>query len=144
MFRLMLTVLMFFSIVFGYFIDQKTTSSVNNKTDCSHKKDLLTGKEIYSSYDEPATNEGGLAKLYKAMSGVRMDSIPNHASTRFMVSFLVDVDGSISRERVVKDEVGKVGEQMLKIAKSFKWIPARCKGKKVATITTLSSQICLQ
>lgn len=135
---------MFFSTVFGYFNDQVAFFPIHNKTDCSHKKDLLAGKEIYSSYDEPATNEGGQVKLYRAMSGVRLDSIPNHASTKFMVSFLVDVDGSISRERVVKDEVGKVGEQMLKIAKSFKWIPARCKGKKVATITTLSCQICLQ
>lgn len=135
---------MILNTVFGYFIDQKSVVPVNNKTDCPHKKDLLTGKVIYSSYDEPATNEGGLAKLYRAMSAVRLDSIPSGASTRFMVSFLVDVDGRISRERVVKDQVGKVGEQMLKIAKSFKWTPAKCKGKKVATITTLSSQICLQ
>lgn len=144
MFRLMLTFSMFLSTVFGYFNDQEAFPPTNNQTDCTHEKDLLTGKAIYSSYDEPATNEGGLIKLYRAMSGVRMDSIPNHASTKFMVSFLVDIDGSISRERVVKDEVGKVGEQMLKIAKSFKWTPARCQGKKVATITTLSTQICLQ
>ncbi len=135
---------MFLGTVFGYFTDQKSVAPVNNKTDCPHKKDLLTGKVIYSSYDEPATNEGGLTKLYRAMSAVRLDSIPSGASTRFIVSFLVDVDGRISRERVVKDQVGKVGEQMLKIAKSFKWTPAKCKGKKVATITTVSAQICLQ
>jgi len=49
---------MFLGTVFGYFTDQKSVAPVNNKTDCPHKKDLLTGKVIYSSYDEPATNEG--------------------------------------------------------------------------------------
>jgi len=132
---------MFLNTVFGYFINQNPT---NIKTDCIGKKDLLTGKIIYTSYDVPASNEGGRTKLYRAMSNVRLNSIPTGASTQFMVSFLVDVDGSISRERVVKDRVGKVGEQMLKIAKSFKWTPAICNGKKVATITTLSSQVCLQ
>ncbi|SDD38399.1 hypothetical protein [Pedobacter soli] len=58
MFRLMLALSMFLGTVFGYFTDQKSVAPVNNKTDCPHKKDLLTGKVIYSSYDEPATNEG--------------------------------------------------------------------------------------
>ncbi|QIL39752.1 hypothetical protein G7074_11040 [Pedobacter sp. HDW13] len=143
MFRLMLTVSILASTVLGYFINQNPITPTNNKTDCIGKKDLITGKVIYTSYDVPATNEGGQAKLYRAMINVRLDSIPSRASTQFMVSFLVDADGRISRERVVKDEVGKVGEQMLKIAKSFKWTPAMCNGKKVATITTLSSRICL-
>lgn len=144
MFRLMLTVSILASTVFGYFINPHSITPATNKTDCISKKDLLTGKVIYSSYDVPATNEGGLAKLYKAMSNVKLDSIPNGATTQFTISFLVDVDGHVSRERVVKDQVGKVGEQMLKIAKSFKWTPAMCNGKKVATITTLSTRICLQ
>jgi len=125
-------------------IDQTRVNNNPLNTDCAKKKDLLTGKMIYTTFDEPATNEGGRAKLYKALSNVRLDSIPNGASTRFTVSFLVDVDGHISRERVVRDEVGKIGEQMLKIIKSFKWDPAMCNGKKVATLTTLSTLMCLQ
>ncbi|MNK80499.1 hypothetical protein D3C87_1002170 [compost metagenome] len=143
MFKLGLTVSILVSTVFGYFINQNPINPATSKTDCLSKKDLITGKVIYTSYDEPAINEGGPAKLYKAMSNVKLDSIPNGATTQFTISFLVDVDGHIYRERVVKDEVGKVGEQMLKIAKSFKWTPAMCNGKKVATITTLSTRICL-
>lgn len=132
-----------FTFVLTFFSKQFGMNHDPIPTDCTKKKDLLTGKVIYTNFDIPADNEGGPAKLYRAFWKVRLDSIPNGASTRFMVSFLVDVDGRISRERVVKDEVGKVGEQILEIIKSFKWTPAICNGKKVATIRTISTQICL-
>jgi hypothetical protein len=125
-------------------IDDVVMNNNPSYTDCVTKKDLLTGKMIYTTFDEPAANEGGRAKLYKALSNVTLGTIPNGSSTQFTISFLVDVDGRISRERVVRDEVGKIGEQMLKIIKSFKWTPAMCNGKKVATLTTLSTRMCLQ
>ncbi|TCD27957.1 hypothetical protein EZ456_08410 [Pedobacter psychrodurus] len=125
-------------------IDHAVMNNNPSHTDCTQKKDLITGKMIYTSFDEPATNQGGRAKLYKALSNVTLETIPNSASTQFTISFLVDADGRISRERVVRDEVGKIGEQMLKIIKSFKWAPATCNGKKVATLTTLSTRMCLQ
>ena len=135
---------MFLGTVFGYFIDQKSVVPVNNKTDCPHKKDLLTGKVITTTYDKLAVTKGGINLLYKAFAKVKIDSVPNGATTKFTIAFIVDVNGRISGERVIKDDVGGVGNQMIKIVKSFKWIPATCNGKKVTSLHTIPLQICLQ
>jgi len=124
-------------------IDHRERKNKPKYTNCSKKKDILTGKMIYTSFDELAVNKGGINLLYKAFGKLKIDSVPNGATTKFTIAFVVDVDGSISGERVIKDEVGNVGNQMIKIVKSFKWCPAICNGKQVATLYQIPLQICL-
>jgi hypothetical protein len=64
-------------------------------------------------------------------------SITGKFDSNIIVAFIVDADGSLKGERIIKDETSKVGQQMLSIAKTFKWSPALCNGKKVAMLYTL-------
>lgn len=125
-------------------IDHAVMNNNPSHTDCTQKKDLITGKMISTSFDELAANKGGVVLLYRAFGKIKIDSVPHAATTKFTIAFVVDVDGSISGERIIKDEIGGVGDQMIKIVKSFKWSPAMCNGKQVASLHQIPLQICLQ
>jgi hypothetical protein len=62
--------------------------------------------------------------------------------TKVVVAFVVDKNGQISGERIVSDKISGVGKTMIEIAKSFRWTPAKCNWKNVATVVELSMQIC--
>jgi len=49
----------------------------------------------------------------------------------FIIHFIVEADGRIPGERIVKDKTGQVGEQLIKIARFLTWYPATCNGKKL-------------
>jgi len=113
-------------------------------TRCRTEKDQLTNKIIYSTVDKEAINEGGQAALLRAFGKISLDSISDDPDTRFIIAFVVQPDGQITGERIIKDKTGNVGKQMIKMAKSFKWTPAECGGRKVPMLVKLPFQICLQ
>ncbi|MBB6236718.1 hypothetical protein HDC90_001330 [Pedobacter sp. AK013] len=144
MFKLTLLFAFLLTALSNNSIDDAVMNNNPSHTDCVTKKDLLTGKMIYTTFDEPAVNKGGVVLLYRAFGKIKIDSVPHGATTKFTIAFVVDVDGSISGERIIEDEVGGVGDQMIKIVKSFKWSPAMCNGKQVASLHQIPLQICLQ
>ena len=112
---------------------------VSNKSKtCKTEIDSLTKQLVYVAADIEPTNEGGEAVLRKKIEKnlindeIRIDT-PNYHS-KVMVAFIVDTDGSIKGYRVINDQTNKVGQQLLPVVKSFKWIPGECDNKKVAMI----------
>lgn len=108
---------------------------------CKTQIDSLTNKIIYTTADILPTNEGGKGALMKKLErGISADiAIESDFDGSIIVAFIVDVDGSIKGERIVKDKTNMAGQQMLDIVKTFKWAPAICKGKKIAMLYTLTT-----
>jgi hypothetical protein len=106
------------------------------------QKDTMTNRIVYISADILPENEGGQNALMRQYAAIHLDTIPADFDTKFIVAFIVDVDGNIYGERIIKDKTNKAGRQILDIAKSFKWKPAMCNGKKVTMLHKLEVQIC--
>jgi hypothetical protein len=111
---------------------------------CKTEIDSLTNKTIYISVDKAAVNAGGQIALMRQYEKITLDSIPDNFDTKFIIAFVVEADGQITGERIIKDKVGNVGLNMIKIAKSFKWTPAECDGRKVPSLVKLPLQMRLQ
>lgn len=124
---------------------EKSQHCVENVvTHCKTEIDSLTKKTVYISVDKEAVNEGGQIALMKEYQKITLDSISEDLDTRFAIAFIVEPNGQITGERIIKDKIGNVGQKMIKIAKSFKWIPAECDGQRVSTLVKLPLQMCLQ
>lgn len=110
---------------------------------CKTQIDSLTKKLIYTTTDVLATNEGGRAALMKKLErGVNTEVVvatvvPESYNPNIIVAFIVDIDGSIKGEGIIKDETNKVGQQLLAIVKTLKWTSAKCGSKNVATLYML-------
>ena len=115
------------------------TKNIIADTSCKTEVDSLTKKLVYTTADILPTNEGGKATLMKKLEGgISSDiDIPNNFDGSIIVAFIVDIDGSIKGERIVKDETSKIGPQLLNIVKTFKWTPAKCHNKNVAMLYKL-------
>lgn len=113
-------------------------------THCKTEIDSLTKKIVYITVDKEAISDGGQTALLRQYKNINLDSIPDDLDTKFIIAFVVEADGQITGERIIKDKIGNVGQRMIKIAKSFKWTPAECDGRKVPTLVILPLQMCLQ
>lgn len=110
---------------------------------CKTETDSLTKRRIYITAETEAKNEGGMAALMRRYAKIKLDTIPDDYDTEFLVAFIVESDGSITGERILKDKTRTVGIQMLAIAKTFKWSPAICNAKKVPMLRKLYLRMCL-
>ena len=115
-----------------------------NATHCKTEIDSLTKKTIYTTVDKVAVNEGGQMALIRQYENITLDSIPDDLDTKYIIAFVVEADGQITGERIIKNKTGNVGQRMIKIAKSFKWTPAECDGRKVPMLVRLPLQMCLE
>jgi len=132
-----------FATLFGRILDLKKHSlSKEFLYSCKKDIDTLTKTVIYLKVDKVAQNEGGQVELIRKYTKIKLDSIPEDFETNFGIAFIVNKNGAIIGERVIEDKTGRVGIQMILIAKSLKWIPAECNGKKVPSIVKLPLQIC--
>lgn len=116
-------------------------SQGNNKSDraLNTRIDSVTKKLIYDTVDVLPVNEGGKGALMKRLeSGISTNISPKaDYDPNVIVAFIVDTDGSIVGERVVKDDTNSVGKTALSIVKTFKWKPAKCGNRNVAMLYTL-------
>jgi hypothetical protein len=111
---------------------------------CKTEIDSLTKKTIYITVDKVAVNAGGQIALMQQYEKIILDSIPDDFDTKFIIAFIVEADGQITGERIIKDKIGNAGQRMIRIVKSFKWTPAECDGRKVPMLVRLPFQTCLQ
>ena len=123
-------------------LDERSIIQVD--TSCKTETDLFTKRIVYTAADKKAQNDGGEAALMRQFSKITLDTVPEDLDTKFVVAFIVETDGEITGERVIKDKSGTVGKQMIKIVKSFRWAPAECDGKKVPMLVNIPLEICLQ
>lgn len=104
---------------------------------CRKGKDTLTGRVIYLTADvEPECEGGKVALMRRINKGIRLsDSVlTNDIQSNYIVGFIVEADGQITGERVVRDNTNQIGQQLLSVIKSCRWNPAKCNGKKVAML----------
>jgi hypothetical protein len=118
--------------------------AIEEVTSCKTEFDSLTNRIVYVEVDKGAENEGGQSALMRQYAKITLDSIPDDFDTKFIIAFIVEVNGQIHGERVIKDKTGTLGQQMIRIVKSFKWTPAECNGQKVPVLVKLPLQICLE
>ena len=114
-----------------------------NADTCKTEKDSLTGRKIYRKVEIEPECAGGKAELFRRMNkGLRVpdSALSNEIESQFIVAFIVETDGHISSERVVRGN-RQVGQQILKVAKSLKWSPGKCYGKNVPVLYTLPMTI---
>ena len=104
---------------------------------CATEMDSLTNKLVYVSVTADPEPKGGLNTLLRKMSSelvIDFEIDRRDYDPHIIVAIIVNIDGKISGARVVKDKTNSIGSQMLKIADSFKWTPARCGDKIVPMI----------
>ncbi|HYC27970.1 MAG TPA: hypothetical protein VEB42_04125 [Chitinophagaceae bacterium] len=98
---------------------------------CKSEMDSVTKQRIYLTGDTEPVNEGGQSALMRAFNKkVRLtDTIEEVPPVT--VAFIVDKDGSIKGERVLRDKTQIVGRQLLEVIRSLKWTPGKCNGRTV-------------
>jgi hypothetical protein len=106
---------------------------------CKTEIDSLTKKLIYVTADILPTNEGGKTALMKKIERATITNVPvpENYDSNIIVAFIVDIDGTIKGERIIKDQTNKIGQQLLDIVKTFRWTPAKCDNKNVAMLYKL-------
>lgn len=116
---------------------------------CISLVDSLTKKEVYSVVETPPTPEGGYEKLYKEIAS--RFSISEEQATKFgidskiFVAFVVEPDGSVKGERVLKDIAGTdLAIQALNIISGFTWTAGVCENRSVPVMVLLPVQVCLR
>jgi hypothetical protein len=106
---------------------------------CQTGKDTLTGRKIYLNADTGPECEGGtaawLTHLNKTLDARKIPS--GEIQTRYVIAFIVEKDGTISGERVVDGPKNDITKQLFTAARTIRWIPGRCHGKKVPMLYKL-------
>jgi hypothetical protein len=104
--------------------------------------DSLTGKKVAIQVNTGPLNEGGFNALSEKLESISrtLDSLPACDDGKVAVAFIVEENGHISGERIVKDCNGRFGKAMLAVALSFKWQPATWDGDPVPMVRTVSLQ----
>ena len=60
------------------------------------------------------------------------------ADTKVIVAFIIDKDGEVTGERIIRDiEGSNYASQLLTAVKNIRWAPGTCNGKNVATLQVL-------
>lgn len=129
----------------GVFTKSRPTRTDHQKpvtTNCSITTDSLTGTTIYTTVDQVAVNEGGKAALFRKLEQIDLDTTVASADNKIIVAFIVTHKGQVTGERIIKTPTPLAGKQIIEIIQSFRWVPATCNGKKVASLVTLPVQVC--
>lgn len=131
-----------FFISFSASQESKNYDLTDNSA-CIQKFDSLTKRSIYVDADVSPINEGGKAILIKTMQrSIDTDKAilewdGKNWDSYIEIAFIIEKDGKISGERIVHDKTNYVGEDMLRIVKTFKWQAAICNKKKVAMLYSM-------
>ena len=116
----------------------------NSFTDCRKQIDTLTKREIYVEADvlpSPGIGEAALRSRLEREILTPENVSPDNFNLNIKVAFIVNLDGRISGERIISPKSEKTGKQLLKIAKSLKWVPGKCKGENVEMLYTIPLNI---
>jgi len=123
-------------------------SYAQSKKVVAHKKVVpISQRRIYESVEEMPMPAGGSDKLISAIA--RNLHYPDSCETpggRVIIAFVVEADGTIDNETVVRDPCGKdhlLSNRLFDIVKKIKWTPGKMKGKPVAVRYSLPIFICL-
>jgi len=105
---------------------------------CQTETDSITKQIVYTVVDIEPANEGGKSKLAREFEKITLsnkfpvDSLKY--DSRVIVAFIVDSNGKVRDERLIRDKTKYVGAEMLKIIRSFNWSPGKCNGETVPVL----------
>jgi periplasmic protein TonB len=114
---------------------------------CKRGQDSITKRTIYLDADIGPECEGGSAALLRRFNkSIKFPKtgLTGPVESQYIVGFIVEANGEITGERVIRDNTNQIGQQILKMVKSCQWYPARCNGKKVAFLYKLPVIIDIQ
>ena len=116
-------------------------STVFGQTDslfCAAKIDSLTQMRIVQSPDKMPEPFGGIEALIDSITSNLVLKDQATIVGKIYLAFIVDEDGSVSGERTLRNPgYSDLDRQAIIIIKKHRWIPAECKGKKVAALYIL-------
>jgi hypothetical protein len=111
----------------------------NTATGCDKELDTLTNREIYNTFDTPATVIGGLSKLYSELGTIKLPRDPEIDQIKIFISIIVESNGDITDLRTVgKIKSTTLDKELLEVVRKYKWKPGTCNGKKVSTRLVLT------
>jgi hypothetical protein len=104
---------------------------------CIIQIDTLTKREVYSFNDRIPRIKEGKETLMKEVRKLKASNvaIQNDPGGKVIIAFIVEVDGTLTGKRVLKNIPGTdLGEQLLDLVDNVSWIPEKCNGKVVPTL----------
>jgi len=106
---------------------------------CKKVIDSLTNKEVYKVADEMPKIEGGMRQLYRQMAKIiKLPAELPIYDTKVIVAFIVEKDGRVTGERVIRNIAGtNIGQELLNMVSQNKWNAGKCDGESVAVIQIL-------
>jgi hypothetical protein len=124
------------------------SSHAQSKKVVAHKKVVsIPQRHVYESVEEMPMPEGGVEKIVGTIA--RNLHYPDSCELpggRIIIAFVVEADGTIDNETVVRDPCGNdhlLSNRLFDIVKKTKWTPGKMNGKPVATRYSLPLTICL-
>ena len=104
-------------------------------------QDTLLHEVVYLSAEQFPKPEGGLEALFKLISKkLKYPKGDTLYASRVIVAFVIEPDGKIDGERVIREPSGNkqiFSKQIFAIVKTIKWTPAKRNGKAVPFLYTL-------
>ncbi|MFO7845488.1 MAG: energy transducer TonB [Balneolaceae bacterium] len=91
---------------------------------------LTDTTEVYTVVDEMPEMVGGTASLYKNIKYPRA-AVRNGVEGRVFIQFVVDADGNVRDEKVLRDIGSGCGEAALEAVREVKFTPGKKDGKAV-------------
>jgi hypothetical protein len=106
---------------------------------CQIGKDTLTSRKIYLNADIGPACEGGpsawLKHLNKTLNIREMPS--GEIQSCYVIAFIVEKNGTASGERIINAPNNDITKQIFSAVRTIRWVPGKCKGKKVPMLYVL-------
>jgi len=109
----------------------------SDSSGCIIQMDTLTKREVYSFKDGTPKVREGTETLMKEIRKLKASNtaIQNDPGGKVVIAFIVEVDGTLTGKRVLKNIKGTdLAEQLLSLIDNVTWIPEKCNGKVVPTL----------
>ena len=106
---------------------------------CEKVIDSLTNKEVYKVADEMPKIDGGMSQLYRQMAIIiKLPAELSIYDTKVIVAFIIEKDGQVTGERIIRNIAGtNIGQELLNIVSQNKWNAGKCNGESVAVLQIL-------
>jgi len=137
----------FFVLVCGFFFDMNVCDGQTKRQNahCAGFQDSTAHRFIYKTADRAPEPVGETDVLFKQLGKkMKFPKGLEESVGRVIIAFIVEPDGRIDGERVVKNPFGMeyhITDQLFAIIHSLKWQPGTCGNTPVAVLYTLPVNI---
>lgn len=120
--------------------------TLGQSTDCATSFDPQTKTKFSYSAEIRPEPEGGMENIGRlVMKNIRIDSTANRLQSKVIIAFIVNYDGRITGQRVIRNIDGStIAEQLLAEISKLNWKPGYCNNKPVPVFFTLPFNLRLE